>query len=85
MITGDNIRLIRNWKKLVQKQAADLLDISQPRYSKLEKKKKINGAMLQKIKMAFRLSDDDIDRIINLPPPRKMSKKTNSQFLSNID
>ncbi len=71
MLTGENLRLLRIWKGLAQKQAASLLDISQPAYSKLEKKKEINGKMKEKIKCAFRCTDDDLDRICNLPPPAK--------------
>lgn len=73
MINGNTLRLIRNWKGMAQKQAAALLAISQPRYSHLEKKKEINGVMYERIKKAFKLTDDDINQLINLPPPRKMT------------
>lgn len=69
MISGEKLRLLRNWKGLPQKQAAKLLGISQPAYSKMEKKKEINGLMLEKVKKAFNCSDEDIDQLNNLPPP----------------
>ena len=69
MFNGEKLRLLRNWKGLPQKQAASLLGISQPAYSKLEKKKVINGEMLQKIKKAFGCTDMDIGRLYKLPPP----------------
>lgn len=70
MLSGEKLRLLRNWKGLPQKQAASLLGISQPAYSKLEKKKVINGEMLKKIKKAFGCTDRDIERIDKLPPPK---------------
>ena len=69
MVSGETIRLIRNWRKLAQKQAASLLGISQPAYSKLEKKKEINGRLLEKIKKAFLCTDDDLQRFT--PPENK--------------
>ena len=69
MLTGENLRLLRNWKGLAQKQAASLMKISQPGYCKLEKKKEITGKMKERIKNAFKCTDSDIDRISNLPPP----------------
>ena len=69
MIIGEIIHLLRNWKGLPQKQAAKLLGISQPAYSKMEKKKEINGLMLEKVKKAFNCSDEYIDQLNNLPHP----------------
>ena len=69
MISGETLRMLRNWKGLAQKQAARLLGISQPAYSKWEKKKKIEPFMQEKIKKAFRCTESDIERIKNLPPP----------------
>ena len=69
MFSGENLRLLRNWKGLAQKQAASLMKMSQPGYSKLEKKKEIEGKIQEKIKNAFKCTDEDIERIINLPPP----------------
>ena len=43
------------------------MKISQPGYSKLEKKEEIKGNAIERIKEAFKCSDEDIDRFINLP------------------
>lgn len=69
LFTGEKLRLLRNWKGLPQKQAASLLDISQPGYCKLEKLEEIKEKRLEKIKKAFKCTDADIDRFRNLPPP----------------
>lgn len=69
MFNGETLRLLRNWKGLAQKQAASLMKMSQPGYCKLEKKIEITGKMKEKIKIAFKCSDADIEMIENLPPP----------------
>ena len=75
MITGASLRLLRNLRGFPQKKAAHLLDISQPAYCKLEKKAKINGHRMEKIKKAFNCSDKDIEVLNSLtPPPRKMKR-----------
>lgn len=74
MITGARLRLLRNLRGLPQKQAAYLLNISQPAYCKLEKKEKINGHRLAQIKKAFNCSDRDIEILNSLTPPKVKNK-----------
>lgn len=75
MISGETLRLMRNWKGLVQKQAAKLLGISQPAYSKMEKRNIITGELLEKIRVAFHCTEAEIKQLKGLtPPPRKMNK-----------
>lgn len=69
MFTGNKLRLLRTWKGLVQKQAASLMNVSQPAYCKMEKMRKINDKTLAEVKKAFKCTDEEIERFRNLPPP----------------
>lgn len=75
MISGESLRILRTWKGLAQKQAARLLGISQPAYSKWEKRKKIEFTMQEKIKKAFKCTDSDMEKIKNLAPPPFTTKQ----------
>jgi transcriptional regulator with XRE-family HTH domain len=71
MITGETIRLIRNWKKLKQKTVADKLGISQPAYSKLEKHNHINPERLQKLLVVFNCTDSDLELFRKIVPAER--------------
>lgn len=66
MLTGETLRLLRNAKGLKQKAVADKLRISQPAYSKMEKRKKIEGRTLESIKEIFCCTDADIEVVKRL-------------------
>jgi transcriptional regulator with XRE-family HTH domain len=53
MFTGETLRQLRSLKGFKQKEVADKLHISQPAYSKLEKRKKVNGQTPDQIKIIF--------------------------------
>jgi len=70
MFTGETLRQLRGLKGLKQKTVADKLHISQPAYSKLEKRKKVNGHTLESIKKIFSCSGADIEAFQKLLPPQ---------------
>jgi transcriptional regulator with XRE-family HTH domain len=72
MFTGETLRLLRNAKGMKQKTVADKLRISQPAYSKLEKRANINGHTLDRLKTIFKCSDSEIEVIQKLLQPYKM-------------
>lgn len=78
MFSGEALRILRTLKGLAQKQAARLLGISQPAYSKWEKKKMIEPFIQEKIKKAFKCTESDFEKIKNLPlpPPPLVRKNT---------
>lgn len=53
MITGETIRLLRNWKKLKQQTVAHRLGISQPAYSKIERNNSITRENLKRVLIAL--------------------------------
>lgn len=76
MITGETLRLLRLIKGLKQKTMADNLNMSQPAYSKMEKRKKINGAIEESIKKILCCTESEIEVIKKiLPPPPPINKK----------
>lgn len=66
MLNGETLKLVRSWKGFAQKEAASLLGISQPAYSKWEKKKSINSAKWIRILTAFKLTRTDLEIFITL-------------------
>lgn len=61
MITGETLRLLRNWKNLKQKTVADKLGISQPAYSKLERSKSIKEKKLGNLLNAINCSKAELE------------------------
>lgn len=72
MISGEQLRLIRNLYALKQETIARKLRISQPAYCKLEKKKMVNEEQFETILAVFGCSKEELKSLIRkLPPPRK--------------
>jgi len=69
MITGETLRQLRGLKGLKQKTMAHQLHISQAAYSKLEKRKKINGHTLEQLKTILDYTDLEIEAIQKLLSP----------------
>jgi transcriptional regulator with XRE-family HTH domain len=61
MCTGETLKHLRLLKDLSQKGTAKKLGISQPAYSKLEKRKKVNPEQLKKIMDILKCSSDEIN------------------------
>lgn len=72
MISGEQVRLIRNLYGIKQETMAKKLGISQPAYCHLEKKRWINGEQFENILAALGCSKEELENLVrNLPLPRK--------------
>ncbi len=60
MYTGETLKRVRLLKGLNQKGIAKQLGISQPAYCKLEKRKNIDPARLQKILQLMHCNSDEL-------------------------
>ena len=63
MVSGETLKKLRIIKGASQQQIAAKLGISQPAYSKLEKRKFVNGKSLGRILKALLCTNEDIERI----------------------
>jgi transcriptional regulator with XRE-family HTH domain len=61
MYTGETLKHLRLLKDLSQKGIAKKLGISQPAYSKLEKRKKVSPERLEKIMDILKCSSEEIN------------------------
>jgi transcriptional regulator with XRE-family HTH domain len=68
MCTGETLKHLRLVKGLSQKGIAKKLGISQPAYSKIEKRKKINDALLNRILLIMRCVANDIETVQKIIP-----------------
>ena len=70
MISGEQLRQLRSLHIIVQKAFAKKLHITQQAYSKMERRKLINGERLVQIMEALGYTKEEFEKIIkNLPPP----------------
>lgn len=70
MLTGIQLRLLRQTKSLMQKELADKMNIAQQRLSALEKtKKKITDHCTSKVLTALKFTKDEAIRLLNNLPP----------------
>lgn len=63
MCSGENLKHLRLLKNFSQKGIARILGISQPAYSKMEKRKKVNDAQLEKILKIMHCDLEDLENI----------------------
>ena len=73
MLTGKQLRLLRQSSGLMQKQLADKMDIAQQRLSALEKKvNKISDSCVDKALKVLNFTREDANRFLNnLPVPAR--------------
>lgn len=69
MVSGETLRKLRVLRGSSQQQMAAKLGISQPAYSKLEKRKFVNGKSLDRILKALLCTKEDIERIKTFTSP----------------
>jgi len=70
MLTGEQLRFLRQARQLKQKEMARQMGISQQRYSALENNEIINGEHVKKILVLLKFSAEDAENIFRtLPPP----------------
>ncbi len=74
MCSGETLKHLRLLKDFSQKGIAKKLGISQPAYSKIEKRKKVNDAQLEKILAIMQCDKNDIEHIVKLTPPRMAAR-----------
>ena len=78
MLTGEQIRLLRQARQLKQKEMARRMGISQQRYSALEKSEKVNGEHAQKILSLLKFTVAEVESIFKtLPPPPPITISSN--------
>lgn len=72
MFTGENLRLLRQVRRIEQKELAQMLGISQQRYSALENSKKVSDSWSEKILDALKFSPNEAMGVLKviIPPPR---------------
>ncbi len=71
MITGEQLRLLRQIHNIKQEQMAKALQITQQRYSMLEKLQLLPAEKTEKVLATLNLSLEDAHSILNtLPPPQ---------------
>jgi transcriptional regulator with XRE-family HTH domain len=80
-VPGAIIRLLRNFKGMMQKHACDKLDISQQAYSKIESRKEVPEKKVAEILEAFDSNLQELEYIIKNYPPHK-NKITVASFIS---
>ncbi|MBS1946827.1 MAG: helix-turn-helix transcriptional regulator [Bacteroidetes bacterium] len=85
MYSGETIKLMRLMKGLSQNGVAKKLGISQPAYCKLEKRRKVNRAHLEKILSIIKCSKEELEEIKKFtipppPPPRKVSLMSTERY-----
>ena len=80
---GKNVQIGRDWKKLSQSALADLIGTDQSFVSKLEKNKKIEKPMLEKIAKALNI-DVDFLETFNLAKHLKPYSVTN-ESVNNLN
>ncbi len=68
MCSGETLKHLRLLKDLSQKGIANKLGISQPAYSKIEKKKNINDKQLKRILLIMHCDSRDIDLVEKFAP-----------------
>ncbi len=73
LVTGDDIRRLRNMKGLKQNDAGKKLGIGQQAYSKIECSTDISELKLLQILAAFESSREELDIIKKFTPPLKKS------------
>jgi transcriptional regulator with XRE-family HTH domain len=61
--SGENLKRLRLLKDFSQKGVARKLGISQPAYSKIEKRRKVNEAQLEKILTIMHCDRTDLENI----------------------
>jgi len=66
MCSGENLKHLRLLKDFSQKGIAGKLGISQAAYSKMEKRKKVNDAQIQKILAILHCDLEDLENIQRL-------------------
>jgi transcriptional regulator with XRE-family HTH domain len=66
MINGSTLRQLRTLKGLKQETIAEKLDISQPAYSKLEKRERINGEKLEQFLKALDYTREELEQAVQL-------------------
>lgn len=57
---GKNVARLRGMKRLTQKEMASLLNLSQPEYSRIEQKEKIDDTLLEQIASALEVTPEII-------------------------
>ena len=71
-VPGYIIRLLRNFKGMMQKHACEKMDISQQAYSRIELREKVTEKKVAEILQAFNSNLQELEYIIkNYPPPQK--------------
>lgn len=60
MVTGETIRLLRNWKQLKQQTVAERLGISQPAYSKIERSETVSKENIERLLPALRSTREEM-------------------------
>lgn len=63
MCSGETLRRLRLLKNYSQKGIAIKLGISQPAYSKMEKRKKVNDGQVEKVLRIMHCDQKDLDTI----------------------
>ena len=69
VVTGEHIRKLRHYKGLMQKEAAQKLEMTQQAYSRIERRTAVRNITLWKILAAFECSSEDFEKVNNSPPP----------------
>ncbi len=70
MLTGIQLRLLRQASGLMQKELADRMDIAQQRLSKLEKRKdKISDGFSNRAFSALKFTKEEAMKFLNNIPP----------------
>lgn len=83
---GKNVQIGRDWKKLSQSALADLIGTDQSGVSKLEKNKKIEKPMLEKIAKALNIDVDFLETFNlakHLKPYSVTNENPNTTITSN--
>lgn len=74
-LSGHQLKLLRLARQVKQKNIAQFMNVSQQRYSALEKNKEINALHAAKALAALKLSVADVERILKaLPKPLPLTK-----------
>ncbi|HSU28155.1 MAG TPA: helix-turn-helix transcriptional regulator [Chitinophagaceae bacterium] len=65
-ISGEQLQKLRIIKGLKQVAMAELLDISQQAYSKIERSCRIEGTRLRRLLKLIEYTDEDIEKAMNM-------------------
>lgn len=63
MLTGEQLRLLRQARQVKQKEMARKMGISQQRYSMLEKSKRISDTHVEKLLSILKFTLADVEKI----------------------